>query len=207
MDLSTYMVAAAPFGGPVALVRDDKQIFLLGGADVRPVVYIYSSAGRILSQFKWERGKLVKMGWTDEERLVCVLEDGTILTYSVHGEQVPDTEFNMGRECNEIGVVDAHVWGTGVVCITSNNHIYSAMFYEPRPRALADPDLVDPPLCMCVLEPEFTLSRKVEVLLATENGSILVVDEDTSQDQLLANGPFLSMKISPNGKILACFTS
>lgn len=40
------------------------------------------------------KGRIVGMGWTDSEQLVCVLDDGTVRIYSIHGEY---TQFSLGK--------------------------------------------------------------------------------------------------------------
>jgi hypothetical protein len=49
------------------------------------------------------------------------------------------------------------------------------------------------------------MSSNVEVLLATKT-TVLAVDALGVQDQLISNGPFTKMSVSPNGKLLACFS-
>ncbi|KAI8391556.1 Vps16, C-terminal region-domain-containing protein [Radiomyces spectabilis] len=79
-------------------------------------------------------------------------------------------------------------------------------FEEPQPKPMADIGLVDPPHSWAVVPPQYTLSRHVEVLIATSS-TILVVDSKEVQDQLLQQGPFTKMAVSPNGKFLALFTA
>ncbi|ORX75377.1 hypothetical protein K493DRAFT_247355 [Basidiobolus meristosporus CBS 931.73] len=79
-------------------------------------------------------------------------------------------------------------------------------FDEPRPRTLADPGLNEPPHSWAIIPPSYTLSRHVEVLLATGT-TILVVDATDAQDQRLQQGPFTRMGVSPNGKLLALYNA
>ena len=37
---------------------------------------------------QWEGGRVVALGWTGSENLVCVLEEGTLVVYSIHGQQI-----------------------------------------------------------------------------------------------------------------------
>ena len=37
---------------------------------------------------QWEGGHVVALGWTGSENLVCVLEEGTIVVYSIYGQQI-----------------------------------------------------------------------------------------------------------------------
>ena len=80
VDLRQQMVACAPYGGPIAMTRDQRKLLLLGSASTVPYITIYSSAGSLMSSFKFDRGggKLVALGWSEEEKLVCVVEDGSV---------------------------------------------------------------------------------------------------------------------------------
>ena len=48
ISLEGMRAAIAPFGGPVALTRDDEALVVLGSGSVKPRVSIYSSAGILL---------------------------------------------------------------------------------------------------------------------------------------------------------------
>ena len=37
---------------------------------------------------QWEGGRVMGMGWTSSENLVCVLEEGTMVVYSIHGQNI-----------------------------------------------------------------------------------------------------------------------
>ncbi|KAI9491794.1 Vps16, C-terminal region-domain-containing protein [Zychaea mexicana] len=78
-------------------------------------------------------------------------------------------------------------------------------FYEPRPKLMAETGLDTEPHSWTVIPPQYTLSRHVEVLIAT-GSTILVVDSKETVDQRLQQGPFTKMAVSPNGKFLALFT-
>ncbi|PKK73317.1 vacuolar protein sorting-associated protein 16 [Rhizophagus irregularis] len=144
------------------------------------------------------------MGWSESEKLVVVLEDGTIRLYDINGEY---TQLSLVKEAKEYSVIDCQIWGTGLVALTGNfKLIVLTNFEEPRPHLMADPGLNEPPHSWTVIPPQYTLSRHVEVLLAT-GSTILTVDTKESQDQLLQQGPFTKMAVSPNGKFLALFTS
>lgn len=87
----------------------------------------------------------------------------------------------------------------------SNNHLIAISHYvEPRPKLLAVPpkDLVH---SWTVIPPGHTLSRSVEVLLATGQ-TIFVVDSTEAEDRILPNGPFKHVKVSPNGLYVTLYT-
>ncbi|CAG8453383.1 779_t:CDS:10 [Ambispora leptoticha] len=205
VDLSKFMIAGAPYGGPIAMIRDDKKVLLLQKQQpVKPTIYLYTSAGKLMEQLQWDKGRIITMGWTDTEQLIVVLEDGTIRLYDIHGEY---TQFSLGKEAKDHSVIDCQIWGTGLVALTGNFKLISLTnFSEPRPRLMADPGLNEPPHSWTVIPPQYTLSRHVEVLLAT-GSTIFTVDAKESQDQFLQQGPFTKMAVSPNGKFLALFTT
>ncbi|OAD74766.1 hypothetical protein PHYBLDRAFT_124139 [Phycomyces blakesleeanus NRRL 1555(-)] len=203
-DLSKFMIASAQFGGPIAMIRDDKKVLLLQKQQpIKPTIYIYSSAGILIEQILWDKGRIVSLGWTDQEQLVVVTEDGSVKLYPLYGT---NTQFTLGKDAKEFGIIDCQIWGTGLVAMTGNYQLISVTnFDEPRPKPMADTGLIEPPHSWAVIPPQYTLSRHVEVLIAT-GATVLVVDSKESQDQLLQQGPFTKMEVSPNGKFLALFT-
>ncbi|KAI1311299.1 hypothetical protein EDD11_003512 [Mortierella claussenii] len=205
VDLSKYMIAAAPFGGPLALVRDDRKVLLLQKQQpVKPSIYLYTSSGKLMEPIQWDKGRIVGMGWTETEHLLCVLEDGTVRMYNILGEY---TQFSLGKEARDNRVIEVQMWGTGLVALTGSFRLISVTnFDEPRFTVLADPGINEPPHSWTVIPPKFTLSRHVEVLLAV-NSTILVVDATEARDERLQQGPFTKMSVSPDGKYLALFTS
>lgn len=48
VNLEQMKVYAAPFGGPIAITKDLKQVSK-GGAGQKPVIYIYTSSGLLIS--------------------------------------------------------------------------------------------------------------------------------------------------------------
>lgn len=91
--------------------------------------------------------------------------------------------------------------------MTSKYQLISVInFLEPQPKPLADIRLDEPPHSWTIVPPQFTLSRHVEVLIAT-GSTILVVDSNEATDEHLTQGPFTKMAVSPNGKFLALFTA
>lgn len=72
-------VACAPYGGPLATVRDERLVLqLAAGASLRPVVRTFTCAGRELGSMVWERGSIVAWGWTERLELVIVESSGKV---------------------------------------------------------------------------------------------------------------------------------
>ncbi|XP_062009057.1 protein VACUOLELESS1 [Rosa rugosa] len=210
VDLSRNKVACAPFGGPIAVIRDDSKIVQLRGESAQRKLRIFNSSGLLLGETIWKHpgGRLIGMAWTDDQTLVCLVQDGTVFRYNIHAEIV-EPSISMGKECFERNVVDCVFWGNGVVCITESNQLFCISdFQNPNPVQLADPGIEDPPLCMAVIEPQYTMSGNVEVLLGISEPWVLAVEEDGVQ-QLgvdVLRGPLQKMAVSRDGQWLASFT-
>lgn len=49
-DLDRMTICGAPYGGPMAIVRDSKQFTkITGSATAKPIIQIFTSAGQLLS--------------------------------------------------------------------------------------------------------------------------------------------------------------
>ncbi|KAI9796995.1 MAG: hypothetical protein M1825_006274, partial [Sarcosagium campestre] len=151
----------------------------------------------------WDKGSIRGLGWSEDERLLVITEDGTVRCYyDLQGEF---TQFSLGNGAEEYGVKACRFWSTGFVALLSNNHLISlANYEEPRPKLLATPP-EGRIHSWTLIPPAYTLSRTVEVLLAV-GPSIHVVDASESDDRQLQNGPFSHISVSPNGKFVALFT-
>lgn len=126
----------------------------------------------------------------------------------VYGQVVNKIDRQELRE----GVFSAHIWGLGAVILTNSMQFYTLMnFEDPFIVKLKDPQLQAPPTSWTVIEPQVNsrdiASAGVQVLVATQTGTILVLTQRDCFDGRLRNGPFTSMSVDPTGKILACYTS
>ncbi|KAJ1980367.1 Vacuolar protein [Dimargaris verticillata] len=203
IHLSKFRVAGAPFGGPLALVRDDKKLLVANQLQTTDSsICLYSCAGKLLGQIECDAIRVVAMEWNHQEQLVCVLDDGHVRTYTLSGEY---KQFSLGQVAKDNTVVDCRFWGNGLVALTGNFKLIAVNnMQEPRPRTLADPGLATRPCSWTVIPPHLTLSQHVEVYVATPT-TILVVDSKEAQDQLVHEGPITHMSVSPNGKFLALY--
>ncbi|KAF4373221.1 hypothetical protein F8388_010477 [Cannabis sativa] len=210
MDLTRNKVACAPFGGPIAVIRDDSKIVQLHSESALRKLRIFNSAGVQLSETVWKNsgGRLIGMAWTDDQTLACIVQDGTVYRYNIHAELL-EPNISMGKECFEQNVVDCVFWGNGVVCITESNQLFCIPdFKNPKSVQLANPGIEEPPHCMAVIEPQYTMSGNVEVLLGVDDAYVLAVEEDGVQ-QLgfeVLRGPLQKMAVSRDGQWLASFT-
>ncbi|KAK2754493.1 hypothetical protein FQN54_006894 [Arachnomyces sp. PD_36] len=204
LELENFVIAGAPYSGALALYRDETKIQryrdLQSG---KSSIDIYSCAGKLISRINWEHGSIRGLGWSDDEKLLVVTEDGTVRCfYGLHGEFTP---FSLGNGAEEHGVKSCRFWSSGFVALLSNNHLISVSRYdEPRPKLLASPP-EGQVSSWSLIPPAYTLSRSVEVLLAIDE-TIYVIDSTEAEDRMLQNGPFKHVSVSPNGRFVSLFT-
>lgn len=67
---------------------------------------------------------MVGMGWSDQEQLVIVLEDGNSLIYDIHGKLVRN--FLLLEAATTVHILECHFWGNGVVAISSDMKLFVA---------------------------------------------------------------------------------
>lgn len=187
-----------------ALYRDESKIFAYRGQQAnKSSIDIYSCAGKLIRSIQWDRGPIVAVGWSEEERLLVVTDDGTVRSYA--DLQDDFTPFSLGHGAEEHGVVACKFWSTGMVALLGNNSLVAVTRYdEPRPQALASAP-AGQVLSWTVLPPEYASSRSVEVLLAVDK-TVYVVDAADCEDRGLQAGPFKHISISPNGQFIALYT-
>src|SRR3546814_930895 len=65
------------------------------------------------------------------------------------------------------------------------------------------------PTVMAIVPPILSRASCLEVLIATSDNSVLIVDDKNSEDQMLQeriSSPIVKMSVAPQGRFLACFT-
>ena len=204
LELENYLIAGAPYSGALALWRNESKIARYRtGASTKSAIDIYSSSGRLISSITWDKKSIRGLGWSDDERLLVVTEDGTVRCYyGLHGDFNP---FSLGHGSEEFGVKSCRFWSHGFVALLSNNALVAvSSFDEPRPKLLAAAPEAEVH-SWSLIPPAYTLSRSVEVLLATEK-TILVIDAIEAEDRGLSDGPFKHVSVSPNGRFAALYT-
>lgn len=68
------------------------------------------------------------MGWSDQEQLVIVLEDGNTLIYDIHGKLVRN--FLLLEAATTVHILECQFWGNGVVAISSDMQLFVAEVIE-----------------------------------------------------------------------------
>ncbi|KAI5864576.1 vacuolar protein sorting-associated protein 16 [Durotheca rogersii] len=205
LDLDNYIAAGAPYGGAVAICRDETKIISYQPSkSSKPSIDIYSCAGKLLKSIPWEKGSIKGLGWSEDEKLLVVGYDGTVRCY--YNLQGDFTQFTLGREAEDFGVRECRFYDHGMVALLTNNVLVSVSSYdEPRPKLLVSPPEGDVH-AWAIISPSFTLSRSVEVLLSIGK-TVYVVDATECEDRFLDIGPFSHISVSPNGKFAALYAS
>ncbi|OXB69554.1 UNVERIFIED_CONTAM: hypothetical protein H355_003693 [Colinus virginianus] len=207
-DLRDCLVAAAPYGGPIALLKNSAR--KEKSPSSRPLLEIYSASGLLLASIPWKSGQLVQLGWTASEDLLCIQEDGTVLIYNLFCEF--KRHFSMGNEVLQNHVLEAKVfhteYGTGVAILTGAYRFsLTTNIDDLKLRRMPEvPGLQKPPSCWAVL----TQDRVTIVLLAV--GQDLYLLDSTSCSVVTppgmspCAGAYLQMAVSFNYRCLALFT-
>ncbi|KAF7473594.1 Hypothetical predicted protein [Marmota monax] len=207
-ELRDCLVAAAPYGGPIALLRNPWR--KEKAASVRPVLEIYSASGMPLASLLWKSGPVVSLGWSAEEELLCVQEDGAVLVYGLHGDF--RRHFSMGNEVLQNRVLDARIFhtefGSGVAILTgAHRFTLSANVGDLKLRRMPEvPGLQSAPSCWTTL----CQDRVAHILLAV-GPDLYLLDHATCSAVMppgLAPGvsSFLQMAVSFTYRHLALFT-
>ncbi|CAE6465863.1 unnamed protein product [Rhizoctonia solani] len=194
-DLTDFIIAGARYGGPLGRHTIAK-----------PQIIIYSSAGNLINTIPWDQGKIVALGWTQDERLVALNEEGT---YRIHDLSGTYTQHSLGTDAADIGILDARIHEHGLVALTNQLTFLEVRSWsgtKPVALALPDPSLDGVPHGWSIIPPDAAISKHIEVLVASGN-TILSVDALECVDQRVGRGPFFAITPSPNGKSIALLTS
>ncbi|THH00476.1 hypothetical protein EW026_g2060 [Hermanssonia centrifuga] len=187
-------------------MRDTSKFVTLAGATTpfaKAQIHVYSPAGEGILLFSWDQGKIISFGWTIDERLAVLNEEGVYRLYDLQGDY---QQYSLGNEAAEMGIIAARIHESGLVAFTSSLTLLEVKGWEGgKPLALSNPGLSQPPHSWAVIPPDLTISRHVEVLLSVD-ATVYSVDTLESTDQRLSRGPFTHLSPSPNGKSLALLT-
>ncbi|KAK4456206.1 putative vacuolar protein sorting-associated protein 16 [Podospora aff. communis PSN243] len=206
LDLDNFIVAGAPYGGAIALYRNEDKLVAFNPAKTsKPSIDIYSCAGKLIRSINWDKGPIKGLGWSEDEKLLIVTAEGTVRCY--YDLQGDFTQFSLGNGAEELGVKSCKFYDQGMVALLSNNALISVSSYdEPRPKLLASPPEEGEVHSWNIIAPAYTLSRSVEVLLSIGN-TVYVSDATECEDRFLDIGPFTHIAVSPNGRFAALYTT
>ncbi|EDV90801.1 vacuolar protein sorting-associated protein 16 homolog [Drosophila grimshawi] len=139
LDLEYMQVVASPYGGPLAVIRDTTKLVPVRGTS-RPMIRIFDTSGNETGHILWNHGKLISMGWSDTEDLICVLENAKVFVYDIFGKE--KESYSIGGEASVIKIVEAKVFqsaaGTGVAVMTTSGRIFLKQNSNKTERKLPD---------------------------------------------------------------------
>ncbi|KAA0713395.1 Vacuolar protein sorting-associated protein 16 -like protein [Triplophysa tibetana] len=205
-SLREYLIAAAPYGGPIALLKGYQG----RSPSTRPQLEIFSASGVPMASFPWKSGLVKQLGWTVSDDLLCVQEDGTVLVYDLLGGF--KRHFSMGNEVSQSQVMETKIfhspYGTGVAILTGALRFTLATNIDDiKLKRLPEvPGLEGAPTCWAVL----TQDRQSKVMVA--NGYHLFILDNTSCTSVTPPGlspqasSILHMCVSFSYKYLAILT-
>jgi vacuolar protein sorting-associated protein 16 len=67
----------------------------------KPSIDLYSYAGKLIRNIPWDKGTIVSLGWSEDERLLIVTSTGDVRCYDIQGEF---TQFSLGNGADSYGV-------------------------------------------------------------------------------------------------------
>ncbi|XP_052805418.1 vacuolar protein sorting-associated protein 16 homolog [Mya arenaria] len=209
IDLSKFIVAAAPYGGPLALLQDISSNPNIG-TTVRPLLTVFTSAGKMISQMRWNSGRIKQLGWSHNEELLCVQDEGTVLVYDIFLTFI--RQFGMGQEAKETKVLDVRIFnsykGTGIAILTCSFRVFIVNSIDDlRIRRLAEvPGLDSAPTAWGII----TMDGQSQALVAKGNELYLIDHGGQYQKQEIEISTpleaIIDMAISFNNKYIALFT-
>jgi hypothetical protein len=88
---------------------------------------------------QWDQGKIIRFGWTADERLVVLNEEGVYRLYDLQSDY---QQYSLGSEAAEMGIVDARIHENGLVALSGSLSLLEVKDWEgSRPLTLANPGL------------------------------------------------------------------
>ncbi|XP_057293833.1 vacuolar protein sorting-associated protein 16 homolog [Hydractinia symbiolongicarpus] len=208
IDLNQYIVSAGAYGGPIALIKENSAEG--GNLNSRAVIHIFTSSGQEQAAFKWDGGRLVTMGWSNCEELICVAEDGAVHVFDMFGNFL--RQFSLGLEIQRSFILEAKIfsstYGTGI-CVLSGDYQFFVVnnINDVKVKPMQCPFTVEaPPSSWAVLSlPD---DQGTKVLMAIDN---TIYELDSFQPKT-KNPPishpvkaFIEMAVSFNQKYVAMF--
>eukprot|EP00920_Eleutheroschizon_duboscqi_P031780 GHVT01076551.1.p1 GENE.GHVT01076551.1~~GHVT01076551.1.p1 ORF type:complete len:717 (-),score=212.93 GHVT01076551.1:1118-3268(-) len=151
--LDTSIVAAAPYGGPIALLRNES-ILQSVRKSFRSELETFTAAGRAISSCHWPYNGLVCMEWTAQEELVCIFREGVARVFSALCELLHAFVISPSLRADG-GVIAARVDAAlGFLVVSAAlNFFFNFSFKAAELVELPKPDIRGPPLALCILPP------------------------------------------------------
>ncbi|XP_070168587.1 vacuolar protein sorting-associated protein 16 homolog [Polyergus mexicanus] len=203
------LLVAAPYGGSIAVTRNPTKLVKVQGAS-KPLILLYTASGKLTARLQWSSGQLISFGWSQQEELLCVQEDGMVLIYDMFGTY--QHTFSMGNAAKDTKVIDAKFFATsnstGIAVLTSTNRIFLVNnVSEPKVRPVTDMPRYGGPIdCWCMVH----CDRETEVILSNREGIFVICQSHQntfSFNNLFSNkiNNVVAMTVSGNYRHIALY--
>ncbi|EFA13302.2 Vacuolar protein sorting-associated protein 16 homolog-like Protein [Tribolium castaneum] len=212
INLENFIASSAPYGGPIAIRRDEQKFIKVQGSG-QPIISIFSGSGRQITSFKWTKRPIVCMGWSNDEKLICIQEDGVVVLHDMFGKYLHT--FVISQKIQDVKIVDAKIFTspqnrTGIAVMTSNFKIFLINnIQEPKTRQLSEliKSNLHPTSWVVISEDPHTevlIAREKELfrLKQDEHHTSLMLEPDISNKY----SSILEMAVSFNARHVALFT-
>lgn len=209
VDLDSYLISGAQYGGSIALVRDMSKPVLYNGPESDIVkVDIYNGNGKQLKSCIWDNdlGSIVGFGWSLDERLYVVSSHGTAVCYDLQGNS---TLISLGIDIS-LRVVDVkfHSYGFAAILMQKGSSnveflVYSYQFSSThRVKGSSRSNEISG---WTVIQP---LQISSPLIYFSCEKSVFISDQSYPEalDQHVEGGPFSQIRISPDGELIALFS-
>ena len=111
VDLSVLSGVGASFSGPVAIVLNTNKMVNSTFASKWKDIAIFSSSGNLISKLP-KPPRFLAMGWTLDESLVCVCDDGQISIFDIEGKPKfkGNKPLSFGSDVRDISILETRIY-------------------------------------------------------------------------------------------------
>ncbi|ODQ65066.1 vacuolar protein sorting-associated protein 16 [Nadsonia fulvescens var. elongata DSM 6958] len=203
INLDDYDVACSPFGGAIAMTRNELKLREYKGGESRQTgISIFSGVGKLMKRLPWDSGRIKGLGWTNQEHIIAVSEEG--ITRHYYDFQGNFKQFSLGKEAEEHNVVECKFWENGFVALLSNKRFIIVSNYQrPNPRFLAKMEDVDEDITSWAIRPPTSIYNQSAGVLVGLATKVFILDTATCQ-QVNFDKTINLMMVSPNGQLVVC---
>lgn len=202
-NLSNYLVSAAPYGGAIAMVRNQSKLQTYQASAAKSTIEVFSASGNLLHAVVADKGRIKGLGWLESEKMTVIGEDGLCRIY--HNFQGDFSIMSLGSAAEHSGVSEVQFWESGFVALlnnqefvglTGNKDLRTLEFSTPR---VGENQMIR---SWGLLSPKHSLSGHLEVVVSA-GPTILTLDTGECVDQDVTQGPFSHVCVSPEGDLVA----
>ncbi|XP_022919610.2 vacuolar protein sorting-associated protein 16 homolog [Onthophagus taurus] len=210
VSMENVVSAVAPYGGPIALMRDKTKPVKVQGS-VQSIIPIFSPSGKKLAAVKSGGIPIIKIGWSNQEELITIQDNSSVSLYTMYGDFI--RTFDISQEAKDTKIIDALIFTnssnlTGIAILSTTFKVFFVNnIYDPKMRVMSElPRSPIRPVWAVIpkeRDMEVLAARGREIYRLTEDRNVtamLEVDITHQHHQILA------ISVSFNTKHVAFFT-